>query len=196
MATFLDIGLLSGASTVFTLIMIWAIIYGILLYTKWLGEEKHNLYAIIAFAIAVLTISTRSIVQVFSTVIPWFVFAIFVGVFIILALMTVGYDKDMIAKTLKGKEWSSTIAIWTIVIAIIITIAGLGSVFFSGDGIAQEETNVTVSATDGTVTTGDVGETGRGALWATIFHPKVLGFIIVMLISFVVVQQVGKGAIS
>jgi hypothetical protein len=196
MATFLDISLLSRAELIFAFIFVWVGVYAVLLHTKWLGDKKNNIYAILAFAIALMTISTRSVLKVISVTIPWFVFMMLIAVMIILALMALGYSKGNITSTLMSREWSTPIVIWIVIISLIIVVAGLGSVFFTGDSEFSSDTNTTITLEDGTITTGDVGSRGSGALFATIFHPKVLGLIVVLLIGALVVQFLGKGSLD
>ena len=193
MATFLDISLLNRAEVIFAFIFIWIGVYAILTHTKWLGDKKNNIYAVLAFAVAILTIFTKPVMKSLLATIPWFVFFMIVGVFIMLVVMSVGYTSSDIHKTIMSKGWGTPITVWIVIIAVIILASGLGSVFFTpGD----TPTNTTITLENGTVVRGEVGEVGTGAFFATIFHPKVLGLIIVMLIGALVVHFLGKGSLD
>jgi hypothetical protein len=196
MPSLLDIGLLDQSSLIFAFIFVWVIVYGVLVYTKWLGDDKHNIYAVMALAVALLTIFTPSILGVITNIVPWFVLLLIVLVFLIILLMSLGFTKDHITTTLRSKEWSATVVLWVIILVAIIVLSGVGKAFFDPQGPGQEETETTIDPDTGLTTRGDVESEGSGALFATLFHPKVLGLILVMLIGVFLLQQLGKGSLS
>ncbi len=68
--------------------------------------------------------------------------------------------------------------LFAIIIAVVILLGSLGKVYFSGG------TETEIVMRNGTlVETGEAGGRGSGAFWATMFHPKVLGVIFVLLIA-------------
>lgn len=176
MATVLDIGLLESFSPIFSMLLVIFLVYGILGYAKPFGEDKKGLYALIAFIIGLMMLMIPEMTELLVTITPWFVIMFIFIVFLLLAYGVFGAKEEDFMAALKSQK-GNQIVVWIIVIGIIILLAGLGKVFFTG-----EQADMEVTA-DGTIQTGEVGTQGTSAFWATLFHPKVLGMIIVLLIS-------------
>lgn len=189
MATFLDIGVLGYFSIIFTLILVFVIMYGFLSWTKPFGEKNTGLYALIAFAFGVLSITSKGVLTLITFMTPWFFVMIFIGFFILFILMMFGLkSEDLIA----GK--TSQFRIWPIIFTIVILLFGLGAAFgqdtlVAGTGGTQnnpEEVQEEVPPAQG----GNVGspsETATGDFGSnvlnTLINPKVLGMIVVMLVG-------------
>jgi hypothetical protein len=174
MATILDTGLLSKFSFLFSMLLIIVLVYGILEYTKIFGDRQ-GLHILVAFLLGIILLLFPSVNQVISVITPWFVL-----MFIFILLMVIAYkmlgatDSDIKDAMITNKS----IIYWIMIFSVIILLGGLGVVFFSGN----QDTQTTINAS-GTTVAGDVGGRGTSALMATIFHPKVLGFIFLMLIG-------------
>ena len=201
MATFLDVTLLSNVSVIFGFLLVWTLVYGVLSFSKAFELQQH-IRALVALLAAFLTLFIPAILQVIMIIVPWFTLMLIFIVFVVITLMAVGITKENIASAM----WSSTgngLAARNaiIIVGFIIVGAALGQAFFEGDGaLVDVGTTSEVAATenaqgtpDGQVLqTGEVGSTGQGALLATIFHPRMLGAIFVMLISLFAVLQLAK----
>lgn len=175
MASVLDTGLLDKFSFLFTMLLIIILIYGVLEWSKLFGERQ-GLHILISFLLGVILLIVPSVNQVISLITPWFVL-----MFIFILLMVIAYrilgatDSDIKDAMLTNKS----IIYWIMIFSVIILLGALGKVFLSGGehgvGVTANETGVEVS--------GDVGEVGTKAAFATLFHPKVLGLIFVLLIG-------------
>jgi hypothetical protein len=210
MVAFLDIGLLGYFRVIFTMILIFVIIYGLLTWTKPFGDSGNGLYALIAVAFAVLSITSTSVLTLVTFMTPWFFVVIFVGFFILFMLMIFGLkDKDLSA----GK--TPQLRTWVIIITIVILVFGLGSAFGQktleqGSGTSGTTTTSTTSNVSGL---GGVGGTGIGTTNATgtpestasgsyqsntlntLVNPQVLGFIAIMLIAVFTVFLLTSGGL-
>ncbi|MFT4310178.1 MAG: hypothetical protein ACMXYC_00950 [Candidatus Woesearchaeota archaeon] len=192
MSGFIDIGLLSGANLLFAFLFVFLIVFAVIGYSNIFGDANKSIAALIAFVIAVMTIFSSDILRIISFIIPWFTLMVIVIVFILLVFMTMGVKASDITKiVVESKDWSNTIAIWVLVLSSFIIAGGIGIVFFSGDSAI----NVNFAPSEGTVVDGEVEGVGVESFFATLFHPKILGFVLVMLIGVFVVQQLGKGGI-
>jgi len=175
MASVLDIGLLDKFSFLFTMLLIVVIVYGILESIKLFGDRQ-GLHIMFAFLVGVLLLLVPSVNQVISIITPWFIL-----LFIFILLLVVAYkmlgatDADI----RNAMSTNKSIVYWILIFAVIFLLGGLGKVFFSGGdnavGVTANETGVT--------TAGEIGQTGVGAFYATLFHPKVLGLIFLLLIG-------------
>jgi len=176
MATFLDIGLLKAVGDIFPMILIFALCYGILTSTKIFGENK-GLHAIIAVMIALMTLFMPNLLKAIKIIAPWFTMLFIFIIFLLIAYKMFGAtDKDL-RDVLDIKN--SSVTYWILIISIIIIIASLGTVYFN----ASNSTPSDVVIQNGTVINrGETGAVGTGAFWATFFHPKILGMIMVLLI--------------
>ena len=198
-STFIDVGLITGAQFVFSFILVWIFTYVILGFTK-LFEAQQNLRGLIALMAALLTLASPKVLSVVSLVVPWFSIIFILITFILLGLMIFGIPMSSITKMVADKE--NPVTNFVIIVFVIIFVAGLGFVFFSGGGNTPAATTTTTTAdgavivteatTTGTGTGSNVGGTGAGALMATLFHPKVLGAIFVMLLGLFTVLLLVK----
>jgi hypothetical protein len=176
MATVLDTGLLDKFSFVFSMLLIVVLIYGILEYSHFFGKDRTGLHILIAFLLGVILLLFPSVNEVISTITPWFVL-----MFIFILLMMIAYkilgatDADIKSAMITNKS----IIYWILIFSVIILLGGLGKVFLSG---GQNSVGLTVNESQ-VQTQSDVGNVGTGALFATIFHPKVLGLIFLLLIG-------------
>jgi len=175
MATVLDIGLLEAFSRIFGMLLVVFLVYGVLDYSKLFGEKK-ALYALIAFMMGLTMLFVPSVAELITVITPWFVVIFLLVIFILLTIGIFGAKEEDFLSALKSPR-GNQIVTWVIFFSIIIFLAGLGKVFFTG------ENEIPKVSDEGVVQTGEVGATGTSAFWATIFHPKVLGMICVMVIG-------------
>lgn len=167
MATFLDIGLVQNFSIVFSFLFVYVVIFSILEYSKLFGESK-GIHAIMALAVAVIAILSGRVVQLISTMAPAFVVGIFFIFFLFLIYRMFGVEESWIKNAIVGPEGDAYY--WVIIIGVLIVMASVAMVY--GDTLlAFTSANTTAQGAIGT----NIG--------ATIFHPKVLGFIFFMLMA-------------
>ena len=177
MATVLDLTLLEGFSSIFSFLLIFTIIYALLVYTKFLGENK-SLHAIIALSVSVIMLFAPRALEAVKLMVPWFMLFIMAGVFVLLVYKLFGAPDSSIEWTIRnygGLKWG------IFIVSIIIIAGSLGYVYSqpAPGSSPQEGGNSTIL----TAYQGDVGSTGEEALMATIFHPKVLGLVVTLLIA-------------
>ncbi len=175
--------------------------YGFLSWRKPFGGENQGLYALIAFGIAIISIMSRGFVTLIATITPWFFVLIFVGFFILFILMMFGLkEKDLVA----GK--TPQLRTWVIILTVVVMLFGLGAAFGqetleAGTGATptQDTTEPTPPSTGEpgsvyygddfeeetttTTTTTTTGDDFADNVLATIFHPNVLGMIVILLVG-------------
>ncbi|MDD5133219.1 MAG: hypothetical protein PHD81_02135 [Candidatus Nanoarchaeia archaeon] len=168
MATLMDMGLLNYFLPIFTFLFIFAALYALLDKTKILGDNS-ALKFIAAFSVAMITLFTASITDLINYVIPWFVF---IAIFLILlfgVLMHFGIKEENI--------WNN-LSMWTVmIIAFLILLIGLTQVF--GDVFTPYQT------------VGNTTKTISSETLRTLFHPRTLGAIFMLIIASLTVRFVG-----
>lgn len=188
MATFLDISILGHFITIFTFLLVFVIVYGMLELFKIFGDGHKGIHAIIALAIGFIVIFSKGVVAVIQTFTPWFTILILVIFFILFAVRMFGAtDKDIRNELTSG----STITTWIIIFTVVILLFSLGSGFGQESlerGLSTQNTNTQGTITNNaniTLTSG--GNTSSSNfnqnLYNTLFNPKVLGLILVMLLA-------------
>jgi len=139
-----------------------------------------------------LTLFTPPILNAIKIIIPWTGVVVGFIIFMLIALFTLGYTQEDLAKTIASRDYGMQIKVWILVIAGIIFMSALASQFavFGGGGDAQVTQTDTQTTVNGQATVSSdridesaVGSKGEDALIATIFHPKMLGMISLMLIA-------------
>jgi hypothetical protein len=184
MATFLDVSLFGFFSTIFTFILVWVVVYGIMEYRKILGEGKQGLHGLVALAVAVLVLASKFAINFVNFVTPWFLILALVVFFIIFVFRVFGVEMGDITQAGKNAH------MWIIVFAIIILLFGFGAVF--GQETLQKGTgeNQTISnGDDGDGTDNGEESTDTGSytenVYNTLFHPKVLGLVFLLAIGVI-----------
>ncbi|PIN76158.1 hypothetical protein COV17_03160 [Candidatus Woesearchaeota archaeon CG10_big_fil_rev_8_21_14_0_10_36_11] len=178
MATVLDLSLFQSFSSLFPILFVFAIVLGLLQKIKPLGDSV-ALNSIIAVAIALMSLLSDSLIQVINFMIPWFVIAFIFFILMLLIFQIFGASEKDIFSYLKGDKSIS----WVIIgVSLIILFAAIGNVFGQSIGPYLDETgNQTTSTTvdgEASVATGSFEQN----IFATMFHPKVLGFGVIFII--------------
>lgn len=192
MTTFLDISLLSGAKAVFAFLLVFCLVYGLLKFSKFLNLSD-GMVSIISLSLAFISILSPQFVRVIEIVTPWYMIMGISVISILLIVMIFGNLGDSpgdIRKTMGGSY--RTVVIWIIVISAIIMISGISQVFLSGsesefainsDGERVEVVNAN--------STSDISGKGSSAFIDSLFHPRMLGLLAVMLIAAFAVLLLG-----
>ncbi|PIN69920.1 hypothetical protein COV93_03545 [Candidatus Woesearchaeota archaeon CG11_big_fil_rev_8_21_14_0_20_43_8] len=196
MATFLDITLLEQFSSVFAVIFVFAVVFMIFQGTKIFGTNK-NLHAIVAFCIAIFVLLSATVRNMIMLMSPWFVILFLVTLFILVGVKMLGISDNDISSAIKSDEHKYVIY-FIVAFAIIILMYALSQSFgqnvgpyLGGDsssGTSGSGSNTTSVSGDGTTNTGNFNQN----LAATIFHPKVLGMIFLLLIASFTMRLLAK----
>lgn len=169
--------LLANFSSIFSFIFIWVIVYAIAEYTKLFGENK-SIHAIMALAIAVITLMLSGVIQVINLIIPWFALMFIFAALVIMAFKFFGVTDENLLSTIIGRD--KVVLWWIITIAVIIFLGALGRVYFTSGSLLEPRANESMIVGTNATT---VSTIGQGAFWATLFHPKILGLILILLIA-------------
>jgi hypothetical protein len=181
MATFLDISILGQFTAVFTFLLVFVILFGLQEVFNVFGSGHRGLHAIIAACVGFLVIFSSGVVKVIQTFTPWFVIVIILIFFILFAVRMFGVSEADI--THGFKEYSSILT-FILIFAAVILLFSLGA-GFGQESLQRTEGNLTSPAVvDGSPS--DVGSTAttdyNKNLYNTLYHPKVLGLMLIMLI--------------
>ena len=207
MATILDLGFLNYFSIIFVFLLILFIIYAILKYTKVLGDND-GIYAIIALSFAVLFILIKQARTVILEALPWFTILFVVILFILLAVKMFDVDDSVLKSAITSGPYGKTIIYWVITLVVIILLysfsqsfgQNIGPYLNSSEGISSPNTNSGTNfvshTSDSLRGNGDVATGNFNTnLGATLFHPKVLGLIVVLLIASFSIRMLSSKAV-
>ncbi|MBW3012587.1 hypothetical protein KY325_04470 [Candidatus Woesearchaeota archaeon] len=183
MATFLDVGLFSHFAIIFPFLLIFLVTYAVLQKFKMLTEER-GINAIIALAVACLTLFSKAATALVFFMSPWFVLLFIFILFLLLAFQLMGTKWETIVDVM-SKKWFTPHWILIFLIAFIL-LAGIASVF--GPGLLGQGPEAGVGLVPTPIATlGGVPEVGANvtglpsstaygaAVQNVLFHPKVLG---------------------
>jgi hypothetical protein len=180
MATPLDLGLLDRFQVIFPFLLVIVIIYALLQFSKFLGTNK-GVHALIAFVIGITVLFSSTVRDSINIMAPWFVLLFIFIVFMLMAFKIFGTTDADIMGVLK--EHNSAVW-WIIAVAIVITVGSLTYVVSSSGGF-----NLYGTPAANATGTGDAGGVGQSSFWATLFHPKVLGLVFVLLVGMFTIQR-------
>ena len=169
MATFLDTGILQHFLPLFSLLFIFSLIYAIMQTTKLFGESK-TVHLVVAFSISMIVLFSGQSLNFITFVTPWFV-ALIVGlVLFFMAVTFLGVTKE--------KAWDAVGGHTVVfIIAIIIVLVGLSQVLGPVFSPFQDQP----------------GERTIGKeILRTLFHPRLLGALFILIISAFAVSLIAK----
>jgi len=167
MATFWDVGALEYITPVLIFILVFVIIFALLQKTKFLGGVQ-RLDFVIAMVVSLVALISENAVRFVAVISTWYVLLIVAFVLIIMALYSTG--------TVPGDGIMQLAVPYQIVfyLALIILVTAISNVF-------------------GPVFT-PFSEGADPGWWAlrTVFHPKVFGTVLLMLVAVAVIGKVTK----
>jgi phosphatidylglycerophosphate synthase len=179
MASPIDVGIIEQFSSIFVVLFVWIFIYAALTMSKVLGDKNYVAH-IVGIIIGLLTLISPNIVEVIKIMIPWTVIILVFVMLVVLVLLFMSTTGGSAGGTMElGNRAKRIIAFWMLAIMVIIFFGAVGKVYF-GDGEFIAEDQLAGTA-----------ESGERSFWLTIFHPKVLGFILVMLIAVFTISIIG-----
>ncbi len=195
MATFLDTGLLEVFSAVFMFLLVYSIVWGILSKTKPFGDNT-GVYSLIALALSFFVLLSAPARQYIAFVAPWFLVLTILFFLIIVSVSTFADVNWM--KVLEN----DTARTWIIILVAVVALLGLA--FSFGQGALESGGTVPVQNPETQEVRpvgpsggqGPSGATASGDFEAnlvnTIFHPKVLGLMLIFLLSTFVIYFLSR----
>lgn len=185
MATF-DIGLFEHFAVIFPFLFVWVITYVVLSFSP--KFDNKNLNAVIAFSLAFMFILSKDAVAMINFASPWFVMFFIFIIFMVLAFRVAGASESDISGAMKTQQGKQIIT-WIIVLSVLIMILSFSNVI--GQRLLNEQFE------EGEVVISEGGE-GVGSadhessVVETIFHPKVLAMIVVLMIGGTAMKQLSQ----
>jgi hypothetical protein len=173
MATFLDIGLLQKFDIIFPFLLVFVFIWGLLGYSKFMGENK-AVHGFIALILGLLVLLSAPIREIINRMAPWFVLLF---IFIMFLLMLSGMSGEGASMGGGEYKWMNTTFIIITFIIVIFTII---------DVMVWDEDTETAADT---VTGGSPGDTGKEGFFAVLRHPAVLGMLLILIIASFTIQR-------
>ncbi|MBI2499503.1 hypothetical protein HYV88_04645 [Candidatus Woesearchaeota archaeon] len=169
MATVFDLGLLEGLTPIFVGIFVFIILYAIFQKFQIFGE-KAPAGALIAAVIALLFMVTGNLRQLVTFFVPWVAVLFVLMIILLIAIMILGFTQKNITDYLTDNPGVTTAVVVIIILLFLIALNQIypGYLSYSSDG-------------------GGVGNTLR----SVVFHPKVLGVVLVLVIIAYTVRHIG-----
>jgi hypothetical protein len=172
MASFLDVTGLAGFSKLFVFILVLVVVYGLLAYSKIIGDNKMIAW-IIAFVLAIFVVITPLAAGAIAYISPWFVIIFIFAGFLMAAMKMFGASASDISSYTPIKHVF-------LVVVLLVLLIGFLSYF-------RERT--TLPGDNETST--DISEYTKSSI--VVFHPTILGAIVVLLIAvFTIALLSGK----
>ena len=205
MASVLDISILNSISVIFLFILIWVIVFGLLELVKIFGPDRKNLHAIIAFCIALLSVVSPGVVSFFSFFTPWFFVWVLFIFFVLFAARMFGGAQNEISNLIKD----STVHIILIIVSVIIAFFALGHTMgqtlleeqpgYGSPELGHGETSLNSSSTNYISPTEPVlpdtpadSNDYKTNFILTIFHPKVLGMVFLLMVAAFTIMLIAR----
>ena len=184
MATILDVGILQFFDPIFAVLLIFSIIFALLQKFEVVSKSL-GINAIIAISIAFSVLLSGSLIEIINFMIPWFVIVIIFTVLLLLLFKMLGAkDEDILAALKKDN-----LLIWIVAgIGIVIMVAAFANGL--GQSLLEEAGSAGVT---------EIGEGGVASgsfqqnVYATLFHPKVLGLLVLFGVAIFAILLLSGG---
>ena len=180
MATMLDVGILEYFTPVFVFLFVFAILYAILDKTNILGDNK-ALKSLVAFSLSLMFIMTQDLMRLVSIMTPWFMILIIAVFFIMIFFLFVGAKAEEVSGVFTEK-----ITVWIILILILTIFAYAITQVYGADVH--------------TIYGGEEAEDNSGnlnqAIGQIIFHPKMLGVALILIIAAQAIRLIAGGVVA
>ncbi len=192
MATLLDLGILSAVQVVFPFLLIFVFVWAALTRFFPPFKEKPVWGITSAIVLAFMGILSPIVVKTINLMSPWFVLVMVFGMFAVLAYQAMGVKDDTIVKIITESEYSSDFALWMLGIILVIGLGSLLSV------VAEQSGGVPGPGAPGDTTGAKIVQAQSqlggqsGAFWNTIFHPKVLGMALILLVASIAIGKLSQ----
>lgn len=170
MASLIDLGLLEEFSFVFPFLLVFAISFGLLSKVKFFQSTTIN--AIIAFVMGMLVLISGTAAKIISTMAPWFILLFVFLTFALIMFMMFGATE----KNFHTLITSDLTIIWTLIITALVIVVGSASHVFFVEG-QNLDPSIGVDPNDPNLVP------FQGKLIKPIYHPKILGLILILLIA-------------
>jgi hypothetical protein len=185
----INLELLEHFAPILLMILVFAIVYGVFQWAKILGDNK-ILHGIIAFIISLfVSIFSESARTVIRILVPWLSVLAIALVFGIMLYKVFGATDDDVRSVIKNR----TDIQWTLFIVILVVFLYALSQAFGQQQLdinTDPNTEVNIPGNPGTT------ETGSGSfnqnLGATLYHPKVVGTLFLLIIGAMTVAFLSK----
>jgi len=185
MATPLDVGLLQKFDVIFPFLLVIVVVYVALTRISYFKDNQAFAF-IIAFALAVLSVFNSVVVKTINMMAPWFVLLFVFMILVFMAYTAFGVKEDTILETITTGNYAKDFGWWVFAIVLIIGLGSLSTVISQEKGFTPLTTGENAS----------IVPEGAGAeetgFWETIFHPKVLGLALILLIAMFTIQKLAQ----
>jgi hypothetical protein len=142
MATFLDMSLIGSAKVIFTFLLVYVIIWGLLSWIRPFGKDVGTgPYAIIGLVGAFLTVISPTMKMLIEFVTPWFLFLVILIFFVLFAIRMFNVNEQNLFSIIS----QAPVYVMIIAIVVVIMIFGLAHVF------GQQSLEATQGRADGGV---------------------------------------------
>lgn len=181
MSAVLQISVLKYFSLIFPALLVFVIVFALLEKTKVLGENK-AVHAIIAIAIGFIVIVFEDVIDIINYMAPWFVLLFVFFVLLLVLYKMLGASDESIAGFFTK---SKGIQILLVGIGLVILIAAIGHVY------GQRMLPLTAG---GGVNVTAIGEptTFKENILVTLFNPKILGVIFILVVAVAAIVLLTK----
>ena len=174
MVTFLEVGILEKLNFLFPFLLVLILVYVVLTRFE-LFKEKAWLAILIAFVLALLTLTSTIVTKTINKMAPWFILLMVFGILILIVYQAMGIPEKKIGEVLTGAEHGPAFAWWIIALVVLIGLGSFITVFSEEKGFLK--------------LTGEEAADEETSLWSALLHPKMLGLVLLLLVGYFAVQK-------
>lgn len=177
MASILSIGILDYFAPAFVFLLVFGILFALLEKTRVFGD-KSGINSLVAFSISILFLLMPDLVGIVKIITPWFTILFIFIMMIVMLFLFVGVKESEVAGAFseKGMVWIIMLIVFVIFFYALTQVYGAQIQTIYG-GAETPDGDATVAQSVGKI----------------IFHPKIMGMIVLLLIASQAVRFISSG---
>ena len=158
------------------------------LLTRWsYFKDNQAISFLVALSMAIMSLFNPIVIKTINMMAPWFVLVFIFMLLVFMAYTAFGIQEKTIIDTITKGKYAADFGYWVLAIVLIIGIGSLTTV------ISEEQGFLDLSSENGSIAPVGHGETS--GFWDTVFHPQLLGMVVILLIGLFTVSRLSaKGS--
>ena len=158
----------------FPFLLVLILVYIVLTRTE-MFKEKQGWAVFIAFVLAIITLTSSIAIKTINKMAPWIILLIVFGLLLLIVYQAMGIKEDKITEVLTSEEHGPAFTWWILALVLVIGLGSLAMVISEEQGFLD-------------LTAKEAGEEETG-FWASLFHPKILGLVLLFLVAYFAVRK-------
>ena len=185
MPSVFDAGLLQSFGIIFPFLLVLVLTYAFL--SMGILKTHKAAAGLVAIILAIMMLFSPTIVDIINKITPIFVVFFIIIIFCLIGFGIFGVEPEKVLSS----DYGGYVGWWIFIIFLLIVIGSITSVISERGGFPGAGATGPIIGENGSII-GEGGPPQQSAFFQTIFNVKVLGMIVLLLISMITIQRLAR----